>query len=59
MSEKDKGFGFKRLFLRDTETGAQKKQIQNEEPVNNKSSQVSVGVQEQPLVEDFVQRLQN
>src|ERR1035437_268978 len=59
MSEKDKGFSFKSLFLRDAETGSQKKQIQNDEPANTNITQVSVGVQEQPLVEDFVKRLQN
>ena len=59
MSEKDKGFSFKRLFLRDSETGTQDDQIQNNEPVNNIISQTSVSAQDQPLVEDFVQRLQN
>ena len=68
MAEKDKGFSFKRLFLRDVELGAQKKQIQKEEPAGDKNqnayitstvSNVSAGVQDQSLVEDFVQRLQN
>jgi hypothetical protein len=59
MSEKDKGFSFKSLFIREAETDTQKKSNQNEEPIQNKTSQVTIGVQEQPLVEDFVQRLQN
>ena len=68
MSEKDKGFNFRQLFFRDTEAGTQQKQIQKEEPVinrtqddfiTNKTPQASVGIQEQSLVEDFVQRLQN
>jgi hypothetical protein len=68
MAEKDKGFSFRQLFFRDAETGAQGKQNKNEEPVSNKAQedyytgktpQASVGVQEQSLVEDFVQRLQN
>ena len=30
MSEKDKGFSFRRLFFRDAETGTQEKQIQKD-----------------------------
>jgi hypothetical protein len=59
MSEKDKGFSFKSLFIREAETDAKKDPIQNETPLQSKAPQISIGVQEQPLVEDFVQRLQN
>jgi len=68
MSEKDKGFRIRQLFFRDPETGKQEKQIQKIEPVSNtpqddyftnKPPQSPVGVQDQSLVEDFVQRLQN
>jgi hypothetical protein len=68
MSEKDKGFKFRKLFFRDAETGTQEKQIQKAEPVNNStqddfitntSQKTAVGDQNQALVEDFVQRLQN
>jgi len=68
MSEKDKGFKFRQLFFRDTETGKQEKQIQNAEPENNAAQddfitssgkKTPVGNQDQALVEDFVQRLQN
>ena len=68
MSEKDKGFRIRQLFFRDPETGTQEKQIQKIEPVSNKPQddyftnkppQSTVGVQDQSLVEDFVQRLQN
>lgn len=61
MSEKDKGFKFRRLFFRDAGPGTQEKekQIQKEEPVSNRIPQAPVVVQDQSLVEDFVQRLQN
>jgi hypothetical protein len=68
MSEKDKGFRIRQLFFRDTEAGTQGKPIQKTEPVSNKpqddyfsnkTQQSPVGVQDQSLVEDFVQRLQN
>jgi len=68
MAEKDKGFSFRSLFFRDAETDTQEKQIQQTEPATNKVqadyytntvSHAPVGIQEQPLVEDFVQRLQN
>jgi chromosome segregation ATPase len=68
MSEKDKGFSFKRLFLRDAGTGAPVKQVQKAEPAGNNTPDdyisntfpnTPVGAQDQPLVEDFVQRLQN
>jgi len=67
MTEKDKGFKFKNLFLRETATGKQEKQNQKTEAVNSKppdtyitntSQQISGVVPEQSLVEDFVQRLQ-
>ncbi len=68
MAENDKGFSFKRLFFRDAETESQQNQTQIPEPEssinqNNYVSNVAplspVGSQEQPLLEDFVQRLQN
>jgi hypothetical protein len=68
MAEKDKGFKFKHLFIRDTETGTQEKKNQKPEPGSNSIQNVyntnaipnaPVGTQEQSLVEDFVQRLQN
>jgi hypothetical protein len=68
MAEKDKGFSFKRLFIRDAETGTQEQPVQATVPVsyNNQDTFMSapvsvspVGMQEQPLVDDFVQRLQN
>lgn len=68
MAENDKGFSFKRLFFRDAETAEE----QNSTPVvehktnenldNYTSNQIllaPVGSKEQPLLEDFVQRLQN
>lgn len=68
MSENDKGFSFRRLFFRDSETEIQPNQPKEPEAVNTKietnyltniASLSPVGTQEQPLVEDFVQRLQN
>jgi len=59
MAEKDKGFSFKSLFIRDAETDTQEKQTQEPDPVSNKISQTPVAIPEQSLVEDFVQRLQN
>ena len=69
MAENDKGFSFKRLFFRDAETDAQQDQTPQPEPINKptQSNYVSntaplspvAGSQEQPLLEDFVQRLQN
>jgi hypothetical protein len=68
MDDKDKGFSFKRLFLRDTETGVREQPVQETPPVTYKthdtfssgSMSSSPGVvPEQSLVEDFVQRLQN
>ena len=68
MAENDKGFSFKRLFFRDAETGVQQNQTQvpEQESTLNQNNYVSnaallspVGSQEQPLLEDFVQRLQN
>jgi hypothetical protein len=59
MAEKDKGFKFRRLFFRDSGTGTQEKQIQKEEPVSTNIPQASVGIPDQSLVEDFVQRLQS
>ena len=64
MSEKDKGFSFKRLFIRDTEAGASEKPIQPGEPANNRNQEDYIAnspsnTKDQPLTEDFVQRLQN
>jgi hypothetical protein len=68
MSEKDRGFSFRKLFFRDVETSTHEKQIQKMEPTDNKIQDdyitdpipnEPVAVQDQPLVEDFVQRLQN
>jgi len=68
MSEKDKGFKFRKLFLREEETGTQAKQAPKVEQAAgtsqngymlNSTSGVSAGAQDQSLVEDFVQRLQN
>jgi hypothetical protein len=64
MSEKDKGFSFKRLFIRDMVTGAPEKPIQTGGPVVSKTQEDYIAnspsnTQDHPLVEDFVQRLQN
>jgi hypothetical protein len=68
MAEKDKGFSFRQLFFRDTESGTQETQVQKEEPVSyktqddyitNRIPQTPVGDQGQSLVDDFVKRLQN
>jgi hypothetical protein len=64
MSEKDKGFSFRRLFIRDAETGASEKPIQPGEPAISKNQEDYIvntpsNTKDQPLVEDFVQRLQN
>jgi hypothetical protein len=68
MSEKDKGFSFRQLFFRDETTGAKEEQVQKTESVSykiqddfisNKNPQATVGIQDQSLVQDFVQRLQN
>ncbi len=65
--KKIKGLRFRQLFFRDLETGTQEKQVQKAEPVSNKTQddfftnkvpQTPVGVPDQALVEDFVQRLQ-
>ena len=59
MSENNKGFSFRKLFFRDTETDKQEKQVPNEEPASDKMPHASFGVEEQSMEEDFVQRLQN
>ena len=68
MAEDDKGFSFKRLFFREEENVAQQNQAPEPEPVVKKTqdyyvpntpSITPVAAQEQPLLEDFVQRLQN
>jgi hypothetical protein len=67
-AEKDKGFNFRRLFIRDTEAPVSEKPVQQDVPsvsgsqddfISNTSERVTVGTQDQALVEDFVQRLQN
>jgi hypothetical protein len=68
MSEKDKGFSFRRLFIRDAGSGTQENQMQKGEPTGIKTQEdyssntlpnKPITTQDQPLVEDFVQRLQN
>ena len=68
MSEKDKGFSFRQLFFREDEDTTKGKQIEKAEPITykiqddyitNKASQAAAGVEDQSLVQDFVQRLQN
>jgi hypothetical protein len=68
MPEKNKGFSFRKLFFRDTETGTPEKQIPKTETGNTNiqddfitgtSQNTAAGNQDQALVEDFVQRLQN
>lgn len=68
MEEKDKGFSFKRLFLRDAESGTPEKPVQETSPATYKTQEsfgpssmppASGVIPEQSLVEDFVQRLQN
>ncbi len=65
--EKDKGFKFRKLFIRDTETKSPEKPAEKVEQTFNKvqddyisgTPQPVAGAQDQALVEDFVQRLQN
>jgi hypothetical protein len=66
--EKDKGFNFRKLFFRDIETGAQEPAVQKtqqpvskvqEDFITNTPQRTSGEIQDQALVEDFVQRLQN
>jgi hypothetical protein len=68
MADKDKGFSFKRLFIRDTEPVAQENQTPKEATGSNSNqndfigtgfAQAPAGAPEQSLVDDFVQRLQN
>ena len=68
MAEDDKGFSFKRLFFREEETVAEQNQAPAPEPavkniqdhyVSNTPLATPVTIQEQPMLEDFVQRLQN
>jgi hypothetical protein len=59
MSEMDKGFKFRKLFFRDADVEPQKKQIQKSEPAAINLPQAPVGIKDQSLVEDFVERLQN
>jgi hypothetical protein len=59
MPENNKGFSFKKLFFRESEAAAPEKQIQDAEPAIIKTPQASLGVVDQSLEENFVQRLQN
>jgi len=59
MAEKDKGFRFRRLFIRDDQTPERPNQP-GEPPVKKEFViHSSSNNQDVPLVEDFVQRLQN
>ena len=68
MSEKDKGFSFKKLFIRDDESAPKETQTQDTATVTskpqtdyipNRNLQAPTDAQGQSLVADFVQRLQN
>jgi hypothetical protein len=66
MAEKDKGFKFKNLFFRDVETGTPEKQSQptdkkqgQDDFITFKSPPSPAGIQDQGLIDDFVQRMQN
>jgi len=64
MSVKDKGFSFRRLFIRDVEAGAPEEPVQPAKPAINKNQEdyienMPINLQDQSLVEDFIQRLQN
>lgn len=68
MPEKDKGFSFKRLFIRDIETTSEETLTQNTETnrsglqadfIPNRTTQTPRDPRGQSLVADFVQRLQN
>jgi uncharacterized protein YaaR (DUF327 family) len=65
MSEKDKGFSFKKLFIRDIATTLEETQTpkpSNESQTDfipNRNPQTVIDAQGQSLVADFVQRLQN
>jgi len=66
MPEKDKGFSFKRLFIRDIETTSEETQTpkpssseSHTDFIPNRNPQTTIDAQGQSLVADFVQRLQN
>jgi len=68
MAEKDKGFSFKQLFFREDTPAPKEEQVQKSESTNYRIKDDFIsganqpepsGVQDQSLVEDFVQRLQN
>jgi len=66
MPEKDKGFSFKRLFIRDIETTSEETQTpkpssseSHADFIPNRNPQTTIDAQGQSLVADFVQRLQN
>jgi hypothetical protein len=60
MSGNDRGFSFRKLFIRDSEAGQQEQQVT---PVQAtaavRSPQTSFGIPDPTLEENFVQRLQN
>ena len=64
MPEKDKGFSFRRLFIREAETGAPEKPNNRGNLAVSKTQEDFISnspsnAKDQSLVEDFVQRLQN
>lgn len=65
MADSNKGFSFKKLFIRDTEGDTPDQPIQNIQTQVNSAPQVntvpqsSFGVKDPALEENFVQRLQN
>lgn len=66
MSEKDKGFSFRKLFIRDEETAPEEVKTPNTissrpaaDYVPTRNMQAPTDAQGQTLVADFVQRLQN
>jgi hypothetical protein len=68
MAEKDRGFSFKQLFIRDTGTAPQERPIQKSSPSNinsqddfivSKAPQSGGAGEDQSLIEEFVKRLQN
>lgn len=64
MTEKDKGFRFKHLFIREDETQTPEKPVQTVDPAVQSNQEdylarSSPGAMDLSLLEDFVQRLQN
>ncbi len=62
MPEKDKGFSFKRLFFRDAGASEPEKPVTQKEPsvdaIQGDYMDSAAPPQDQPLTEDFIQRLQ-